>query len=133
MTTHLMFTLAFPFSSPSHFHSHFPMPQLHRKLKRGPLWSQNKVTIVNRHLPIPTLSPNSLPPSYVHSSPNQSGLPPLSSQWACYMEWFDLQGNSLGYASGPIPDMASSSQLILVSPASPCPSAPSPPSYPVPS
>jgi hypothetical protein len=51
----------------------------------------------NRHPPsfAPVLS--SSPSSSTQSSLDQSGLPPLSSPWACHVEWFDLHGNSLAF------------------------------------
>jgi hypothetical protein len=77
----------------------------------------------------PTFAPMliSSPSSSTQSSPDQCGLPPLSSPWACRVEWFDLQGNSLRNAPGPLPDLASTSQPALARPSSPPPFAPSPP------
>jgi hypothetical protein len=114
LPVYLVFTFVCPLSSPPHPHSQLAMPRLRGKPKRGPLWFQNKVAIASRHPPIPAPSPSSSPPSSAQSSPGQSGLPPLSSPWACRVEWFDLHDNSLGYAPGPIQDMASSSQPTLV-------------------
>jgi hypothetical protein len=59
----------------------------------------------NRHPP--SFSPvlNSSPSSLTQCSPDQSGLPPLSSPWACRVKWFDLHGNSLDFAPGPLPEL----------------------------
>jgi hypothetical protein len=95
------------------------MPRLWGKSKKGLAWYQNMPLMAIQPQPAPTPSHNSLPSSPSssgQSSQSQSDLPPLSSPWACRVEWFDLLGNSLGFTPEPLPDLASSSQPALVVP-----------------
>jgi hypothetical protein len=136
-TSSLQLSLAFTFlvwllSAPSCILSALSMPRLHGKPKRGPVWYQNKASMAIRPPHVLAPSPNSSPSSSAQSSPGQSDLPPLSSPWACRVEWFDLHGNSLGFSPGPIQDLASSSQPATthrrthLSTLSPCHHPPSP-------
>jgi hypothetical protein len=61
-------------------------------------------------------SPPSSPASSKYSTHSLSGLPPLSSPYACRIKWFEILGNSLGFNLGPIPNLASSSQPAPVAP-----------------
>jgi hypothetical protein len=107
------------------------MPRLRGKSKQGSAWYQNRPRMAIRPQPAPTPShnsPPSSPSSSGQSSQSQSGLPPLSSPWACRVEWFDLLGNSLGFSPSPLPDLASSSQpALVIPPNSPENSSPEPP------
>jgi hypothetical protein len=68
--------------------------------------------------PLTTLHPHHLPrhPLRRQSGLSLSSLPPLSSPFACRLEWFDLSDNSLGFNPGPLSDLASTSQPIPVAP-----------------
>jgi hypothetical protein len=85
-----------------------------RETKTRPSLVSEPRHMANRLPPSLPHPPSSSPSSSSQSSPGLSNLPPLSSPWACRVEWFDLHGNSLGFAPGPIQDLASSSQLAMV-------------------
>jgi hypothetical protein len=91
------------------------MPLLRGKPKRGPLWYQTYGCMANRVPPVVLHQPpSSSTSSSSLSSSSLSSLPPLSSPWACRVEWFDHQGHSLGFTPGTIQDLASSSQTSMV-------------------
>jgi hypothetical protein len=95
----------------------FPMPRQRGKSKRGAAWynSRGRGRQATQNLP---QTPDRA------STPD---LPPLSSPWACRVEWFDSMGNSLGFAPklSPEPPPIHQPPSRLPSPSSlPSPTAP---------
>lgn len=87
------------------------------KSKRGSAWQPSRPRLALHPPPAPSHnSSSSSPSSLSQSSHSLNNLPPLSSPFACRLEWFDLSGNSLGFNPGPLDDLASASQSILVAP-----------------
>jgi hypothetical protein len=86
------------------------MPRQRGKSKRGSAWQPNRPRLALRPPPAPSHSSSpSSPTSSAQSGHSLNSLSPLSSPYACRIEWFDLLGNSLGFNPGPISDLASTS------------------------
>jgi hypothetical protein len=77
--------------------------------KRGIAWHSTYDRMENRNRDMRQHFGDSVGSSSSLYSTGPVGLPPWHSPWSCPVEWFDLQGNSLGFAPGPIPIDPSSS------------------------
>jgi hypothetical protein len=119
------------------------MPRIRGKSKRGATWYAARGRGVRgrgrQALPSlppdparastpehPLASPRVISPDHSPDRATSPGLPPLSSPYACRVEWFDSQGNSLGFA----PKLSPSPPRQPPPPPPPPPSAPPAPSVP---
>jgi hypothetical protein len=121
------------------------MPRLRGKSKRGAAWyaargrgSRGRGKQTLQSLPqdsarastpeLPLASTRATSPDHPPERATTPELPPLSSPYACRVEWFDNHGNSLGFAPKLSPEPSSPHQPP---PRPPPPSAPPIPSAPL--